>query len=149
MWLGVWNSSANSIAASFLSTSFLRFTTSCQSSTSWWHVKILSTLETPIFKLLWSNENPTEHELWHIYFLSLPMRCNIGYFFIKFVAFNICQSKTSFDWLKCLSTSLLHEHTFNFFEYLFKLMLPKGVIVSSFHILVLVLFSLFATIGWN
>jgi hypothetical protein len=32
---------------------------------------------------------------------------------------------------------------------LFKLMLPKGVIISNFHIIVIVLFSLLAIIRWN
>jgi hypothetical protein len=118
MWFQVWNSSPNNLVASFLSTSFLRFTTSYQSFVSRQHVKILSTLGALVFKLLWLSENPIEHELWHICFLSFPMRYNIGYLSVKFVALNTYQSITPFDWLKCLSIVLLHEHMHDFFEYL-------------------------------
>jgi len=114
MWLGVWNSAPNIMGSSSLSTSFLRFTTSRQSSTSQWHVELLSTSWTPVFKLLWSNKNPIEHECWHICFFSFfPMCCNIGYFSIKFIMPNICQSITPFDLLKCMSIILLHQHMCN------------------------------------
>ncbi len=97
MWPKVWNSSPNNLVASYLSTSFFRLTTSYQSSTSQWHVKLLSTSRAPIFKLLWSIKNPIKHKPWHIYFFSFPMCCNIGYFSIKFVVPNTYQSKTPFD----------------------------------------------------
>ncbi len=118
MWLGVWNFAPNNLVASFLSTSFLKFTTSCQSFTSQQHVKLFSTSRALVFKLLWSNKNPIEHEPWHICFFSFPMCCNNGYVSDKFVAPITCQSKTPFEWLKCMSTILLHEHMCNFFEYL-------------------------------
>ncbi len=117
MWPRVWNSLPNILASSSLSISFLKFTTSSQSSTSRQHVKLLSTSWAPIFKLLWLNKNPIEHEPWHICFFSFPMCCNIGYFSVKFVMLNTCQSKTPFDLLKCSSIALFHEHMCNFFEY--------------------------------
>jgi hypothetical protein len=65
---------------------------------------------------LWSSKNPIEHEPWHICFFAFAMCYNIGYFSIKFIMPNICQSRTPFDLLKCLSIALLHEHMGIFFE---------------------------------